>query len=197
MLAADRTLYRFQLHGYWADIGQPKDFLRGTGLYLASLASSTCAKEEDGQHLAKGEGIIGNVLIHSTATVGKDCLIGPNVTIGPYCIVGDGVRIKNSAIMEGVKIDGHCYLEESIVGWQSLLGRWVRHDNRMSLSLKERVTGCSSRALFFRSFQVRLEGLTVVGEDVSISSECFVNQSFILPHKIITTSIMESGKVVM
>lgn len=39
------------------DIGQPKDFLAGTSLYLAS------AQERGNVELAKGEGIISPVLI--------------------------------------------------------------------------------------------------------------------------------------
>lgn len=122
-MAADKVLYRFRLEGYWADIGQPKDFLRGTALFLARLASHP--SEKDTPKLARGEGISGSVLIDSSAKIGKDCLIGPNVTIGTSCTIGDGVRISNSAIMDGVKIGSHSYINGSIVGWQSSLGRWV------------------------------------------------------------------------
>jgi len=31
-------LHSFDLEGYWMDVGQPKDFLTGTCLYLANLA---------------------------------------------------------------------------------------------------------------------------------------------------------------
>lgn len=34
--------------------------------------------------------IVGNVLVHPTATLGTGCRIGPNVTIGPNCVIEDG-----------------------------------------------------------------------------------------------------------
>ncbi|KAL8447742.1 hypothetical protein Emag_004203 [Eimeria magna] len=36
-LAAEGCLFCFHLQGYWADIGQPKDFLEGMSLYLQDL----------------------------------------------------------------------------------------------------------------------------------------------------------------
>ena len=37
-MATDAQLHSFDLEGYWMDVGQPKDFLTGTCLYLANLA---------------------------------------------------------------------------------------------------------------------------------------------------------------
>jgi len=37
-MATDGQLHSFDLEGYWMDVGQPKDFLTGTCLYLANLA---------------------------------------------------------------------------------------------------------------------------------------------------------------
>lgn len=122
-MAAEKLLFRFELNGYWADIGQPKDFLRGTAMFLACLASHPSM--DGNNQLATGEGIVGHVLIHPTATIGKDCLIGPNVTVGSKCQIEDGVRIRDSAIMEGVKVGRHSYISDSIVGWQSSIARWV------------------------------------------------------------------------
>jgi NDP-sugar pyrophosphorylase family protein len=38
VMAKDSQLHSFDLEGYWMDVGQPKDFLTGTCLYLANLA---------------------------------------------------------------------------------------------------------------------------------------------------------------
>jgi mannose-1-phosphate guanylyltransferase len=37
-ICADGQLHSFDLEGYWMDVGQPKDFLAGTCLYLSSLS---------------------------------------------------------------------------------------------------------------------------------------------------------------
>lgn len=36
-MAADGELHSMELEGFWMDVGQPRDFLLGTGLYLNSL----------------------------------------------------------------------------------------------------------------------------------------------------------------
>lgn len=57
------TLYQFLCHGmfagFWMDIGQPKDFITGTGLYLEHLKMSQAEK------LATGDSFVGNVLVVS------------------------------------------------------------------------------------------------------------------------------------
>ena len=37
-IVKDGELHSFDLEGFWMDVGQPKDFLTGTCLYLSSLA---------------------------------------------------------------------------------------------------------------------------------------------------------------
>ena len=45
--------------GFWMDIGQPKDFITGTALYLNFL------RQTNPNSLAHGDGIVGNVLVVS------------------------------------------------------------------------------------------------------------------------------------
>jgi mannose-1-phosphate guanylyltransferase len=94
-MAKDGQLHSMELEGFWMDVGQPKDYLTGTGLYLASLGR----KQSD--LLSKHSSVVGNVIIHPTAKIGEGCKIGPNVIIGPNVVVGDGARITKSVIMEG------------------------------------------------------------------------------------------------
>lgn len=56
-MAAEGQLYAQVLDGFWMDVGQPKDFLIGSNLYLASL------RKQSSGLLAEGDNIIGNVLI--------------------------------------------------------------------------------------------------------------------------------------
>ncbi len=39
-MAADGAVFSKKLEGFWMDIGQPKDFLLGTRLYLSFLEES-------------------------------------------------------------------------------------------------------------------------------------------------------------
>jgi mannose-1-phosphate guanylyltransferase len=99
LMSRDQQLYAFELEGFWMDIGQPKDFLTGMCLYLASLR-----QKSPSQLLQGDQGVIGNVLIDPTAKIGKDCQIGPNVTIGPGVVIEDGVCIKRCTILKGLHL---------------------------------------------------------------------------------------------
>ena len=153
-VAEENKLYAMVLPGYWMDIGQPKDYLTGLQLHLASLEASSS------QELAKGEGFIGNVLVHPSAKIGQGCKIGPNVSIGEGCVVGDGARICNSTIFKGSTIKDHSFVSGSIVGWDSVIGSWSR-----------------------------VENMSVLGEDVQIKDELYANGAVVLPHKEIKASI--------
>eukprot|EP01120_Amphizonella_sp_Union-15-10_P000271 TRINITY_DN102_c0_g1_i1.p1 TRINITY_DN102_c0_g1~~TRINITY_DN102_c0_g1_i1.p1 ORF type:complete len:364 (-),score=46.10 TRINITY_DN102_c0_g1_i1:80-1171(-) len=155
-MAADSQLYCLELKGFWMDVGQPKDFLSGTCLYLNHL------KTIQSEKLASGPGIIGPVLIDPTATIGNDCVIGPFVAIGSNCKIEDGVRLKRTTVLDGASIKRNAYVDNSIVGWNSSVGRWAR-----------------------------LENVTVLGTDVTIADTLFVNGGMILPHKSIKTSVPE------
>merc|ERR1712112_740282 len=112
--------------------------------------------------LATGPGIVGNVIVDPTAKIGENCRIGPNVTIGPGVVVEDGVCIKRTTVLKGARIKKHSWLESCIIGWECTVGRWVR-----------------------------MENVCVLGEDVNVKDEIYLNGGKVLPHKSIATSVTE------
>lgn len=48
------------------------------------------------------------------------------MTLGPDVRIEDGVRIQDTAILSGAIVHSHSWLDGSIVGWNSNVGRWVR-----------------------------------------------------------------------
>lgn len=126
LMVRDRQLHSFDLEGFWMDVGQPKDFLTGTCLYLSSLA-----KKNSKLLTPSSESYVhgGNVLIDPSVKIGKNCRIGPNVTIGPGVVVGDGVRLQRSVILEGCRIKDHAWVKSTIVGWNCTVGKWARLEN--------------------------------------------------------------------
>ncbi|KCV71342.1 mannose-1-phosphate guanylyltransferase [Fonticula alba] len=155
-MASDNQLCCMDLEGYWMDVGQPADYLSGIGLHLAHMRDTEPAS------LATGPHIVGNVLIHPTATVAPDCLLGPNVTVGPNARIESGARIRDSALLDHAHVQAHARVAKSIVGWQSRVGRWAR-----------------------------LDQVTVLGLDVQVSEEVFVNGARVLPHKTISDNVYE------
>ena len=125
-IVKDGQLHSFDLDGFWMDVGQPKDFLSGTCLYLSSLT-----KKKSKMLTSTSESYVhgGNVMIDPSATVGKNCKIGPNVTIGPNVVIGDGVRLQRCVLLQGSKVKEHAWVKSTIVGWNSTVGRWARLEN--------------------------------------------------------------------
>jgi len=156
-MAEEGQLFAMALEGYWMDVGQPKDFLAGMALHLHSLKIKS--PEMLSSH---APGIVSPVLIDPSAVIKEGCVIGPNVTIGPKCVIHPGVRIRDSTVLEGVTIGANSWIKNSIIGWQSTVGKWVR-----------------------------MENISVLGEDVHIGDELYINGGKILPHKSINTSIPE------
>jgi len=116
-------LFCQELEGYWADIGQPKDYLAGQRLHLASL------RQRKPELLSSGPEFIGNVLVDKSASIGSKCRIGPDVVIGPGCVIDDGVRLSKCTLLPGVKVKSHSWISLTIVGWNSTIGEWVRIEN--------------------------------------------------------------------
>jgi mannose-1-phosphate guanylyltransferase len=158
-MCEDGDLYCMELHGFWMDVGQPRDFLTGMCKYLTHLQdiSPDSVKIENENY-----NIIGPVLIDPTAKIGKNCLIGPYVTIGPNCEIGDGVRLKRTTLLSGCTVRKHSWIDSSIIGWDSIIGRWCR-----------------------------VEGVSVLGRSVKIADELYVNGGVILDHKEVKESIPE------
>ncbi|KAK2972309.1 hypothetical protein RJ640_014367 [Escallonia rubra] len=122
-IAAEEKLYAMVLHGFWMDIGQPKDYITGLRFYLDSLRKKCSSK------LAVGSNVIGNVLVDESAVIGDGCLIGPDVAIGPGCVIEAGVRLSRCTVMRGVRVKKHACISSGIVGWHSTVGRWARLEN--------------------------------------------------------------------
>ncbi|CAF1025778.1 unnamed protein product [Adineta ricciae] len=155
-MATDKQLYAFELKGFWMDVGQPKDYLTGIGLYLNHVRRS------QPERLSRENGIVGNVLLDPTAKIGERCRIGPNVVVGPRVIIQDGVCLKNCTILADSLVKSHTWIANCIIGWRCTIGQWVR-----------------------------MENTTVLGLDVSVQDELFINGGVILPHKAITESVTE------
>jgi mannose-1-phosphate guanylyltransferase len=156
-ICKDGGLHSFDLEGFWMDVGQPKDFLSGTCLYLSSLQrKNSSLLTSTSEPYVYG----GNVMIDPSVKIGKNCRIGPNVTIGPNVVIGDGVRLQRCVLLKNSRVKDHAWIKSTIVGWNSTVGKWAR-----------------------------LENVTVLGDDVSIGDEVYVNGGSVLPHKSIKQNV--------
>ena len=72
-MASASQLHAMELPGFWMDVGQPRDFIAGTQMYLDSLA------KKEPHRLAKGPWVAGNVLVDPTARIGQGCKVRKRV----------------------------------------------------------------------------------------------------------------------
>ncbi|XP_027270048.1 mannose-1-phosphate guanyltransferase beta isoform X2 [Cricetulus griseus] len=119
-------------------------------------------RQKHPERLCSGPGIVGNVLVDPSARIGQNCSIGPNVSLGPGVVVEDGVCVRRCTVLRDAHIRSHSWLESCIVGWRCRVGQWVR-----------------------------MENVTVLGEDVIVSDELYLNGASVLPHKSIGESVPE------
>jgi len=136
--------------------------------YLAGVCKFLTSVQQKTPHqLSTGSHIRGPVMIDPTAKIGEGCVIGPYVTIGPNVVVENGVRLRKATILSGASIASNSWIDSSIVGWECTIGKWVR-----------------------------MEGVSVLGRDVSVGDELYLNGAIVLDHKGISESIPEP-KIVM
>jgi len=118
----------------WLDIGRPWDLLDANMRVLKSIKPSILGRVEKGAHI-KGPVFVGrNTIIRSgayiegPAFIGDGSDIGPNCYIRPYTSIGRNVRIgnaceiKNSILMDGVRVGHLSYVGDSIIGEGCNLG---------------------------------------------------------------------------
>uniref|UniRef100_A0AC35F077 Mannose-1-phosphate guanylyltransferase n=1 Tax=Panagrolaimus sp. PS1159 TaxID=55785 RepID=A0AC35F077_9BILA len=152
------NLYAFVLKGYWMDVGQPIDFLKGTQLYLDNQTTTTTPSTSN---------LIPPVLIHESVKIPSKAVIGPHVVIAENVIIEEGVRIKNSTILPNTILKQHCFINTSIIGRKCIIGQWVR-----------------------------IENTSVIGDEVKVNDEIYLNGARVCHNKTITENVLEP-KVVM
>ncbi|ETO04961.1 hypothetical protein RFI_32435 [Reticulomyxa filosa] len=132
-------------------------------MYLEEIA-----KMKDSRLCPSKQGIIGHVIIDSSAKFSPTAVIGPDVVIGPNVTIGANVRIKNSTILANTSILDGAYIDGSIVGWKSRIGRWAR-----------------------------LQALCILGEDVSVKDEVCLFGTTVCPHKDVKENHLKEGDVLL
>jgi len=119
-------------------------------------------RQKSPQVLYQGHGVVGNVLVDPSAKIGANCRIGPNVVIGPDVVIEEGACIKRTTLLKGSTVKSHAWVSSCIIGWNSCVGQWAR-----------------------------LENNAVLGEDVIVKEEIYINGGRVLPHKAIGESIRD------
>ena len=93
-------------------------------------------------------------MVHETAVIDPTASVGPNVVVGAGCKIGAGAKVSNTTLLAGSAVGDHSYVDGSIIGWKSTIGKWCR-----------------------------LTSLSVIAEDVQVKDTSYLNGTKVLPHK--------------
>lgn len=117
------------------------------------------------------------------------------MVIGPGVEIEDGVRLQRCTIMSKAKIKSNSWINSAIIGWDCIVGSWVGAEGRSGrryyyfLDCQKLCSSTTTTTLLHNTHQVRMEGVSVLGEDVKVKDELYLNGGRILPHKSISDSV--------
>uniref|UniRef100_A0A8C1CLB4 GDP-mannose pyrophosphorylase Ab n=1 Tax=Cyprinus carpio carpio TaxID=630221 RepID=A0A8C1CLB4_CYPCA len=123
-LAGQKKLFVYKTQHFWSQIKSAGSAIYASRLYLKQYHQThpeRLATNQDGTPK-----IIGDVYIHPTANIDPSAVLGPNVSVGKGVTIGGGVRVRESIILHGAMLQDHCCVLNSIVGWDSTVGKWAR-----------------------------------------------------------------------
>lgn len=124
-------------------------------------------------HLKSTGGVSPQAAIHSTAKIGKNCVIGPfavieeNVTVGDDCEIG-----AHSVIKAGVEIGNECRIESNVVISHSLIGQRVLVKPGARIGQK----GFGFHMDESGHFNIPQLGRVMVGNDVEIGANTTIDR---------------------
>ncbi|MCL7414599.1 MAG: sugar phosphate nucleotidyltransferase [ANME-2 cluster archaeon] len=135
MIDAGKNISFVHSESTWIDAVHSWDLLRSNAYLLERCEKSVMDGTIEEGAVVKGNVIIGtNTIIRSGSyvigpvVIGKNCEIGPNAVILPSTTIGNNstvessVQIKNSIIMNDVRIGPFSYISNSIIGANNTIG---------------------------------------------------------------------------
>ncbi|XP_030342801.1 mannose-1-phosphate guanyltransferase alpha isoform X1 [Strigops habroptila] len=184
-LAGSNKLYVYKTDGFWSQIKSAGSAIYASRLYLNQYSKSH--PERLAQNKPGGPIIRGNVYIHPTASIDSTAVLGPNVSIGEGVTVGAGVRVRESIVLHGASLHDHTCVLNTIVGWDSTIGRWARVEGTPSDPNPNDPYAKIDSETLFRDGRLT-PSITILGCSVTIPAEVVILNSIVLPHKELSRS---------
>ncbi|ELA41873.1 uncharacterized protein VICG_01057 [Vittaforma corneae ATCC 50505] len=120
-LAEAGVLHAFKFEGYWMDIGQPVDYLKGQQLAIENMETDDMLLNEIGA-TPVSQGAQYEPSEKPNGNVNKGYIDRKNnVVIGRNVKIGSNVNLKDCTLFENTVVENNVTVENSIVGWGSRL----------------------------------------------------------------------------
>lgn len=133
---------------WWLDAVYAWDLLRLNSVTLGKIERKVASGAvEDGAHIKGNVSIGKNTIIRSgcyivgPVMIGDNCDIGPNAVILPSTSIGNNVsvgaftNIRNSIIMNDVRIGSHGYVSDSVIGSNCHIGPYFITETETNLNI--------------------------------------------------------------
>ncbi|KAG9277646.1 mannose-1-phosphate guanyltransferase alpha-B [Astyanax mexicanus] len=185
-LAAQKQLYVYKTQHFWSQIKSAGSAIYASRLYLNRYHQTHPERLATNQE-EEGPKIIGDVYIHPTANIDSTAVLGPNVSIGTGVTIGAGVRVRECIVLHGATLQDHCCVLNSIVGWESTIGKWARVEGTPSDPNPNDPYAKIDSETLFRDGGLT-PSITILGCNVNIPSEVIIRNSIVLPHKDLNRS---------
>jgi len=126
---------------HWVDVSYPWDLLAANEFLIDKISPVNKGELEENVWIkgkvSIGEGAVikSGSYIEGPAVIGENCVIGPNsyiranTSIGANCHIGNAVEIKNSILMDKVKIPHQNYVGDSVIASRCNLGAGTKIAN--------------------------------------------------------------------
>ena len=169
-LADSNQFYVLETKDFWRQIKTAGSAVPANALYLQK------AFQSGSKELATpSANILPPVFIHPTAEVDPTAKLGPHVSVGPRSIIGAGVRIKESIVLEDVEIKHDACVLYSIIARGSRVGAWARVEGTP--------TPVGSHSTSIVKNGVKVQSITILGNDCGVADEVRVQNCVCLPNK--------------
>ena len=183
LIKTGRPVYGYTLKGSWYDVGSPKRYLEAMQDMLngrfSSLTDFGGRISEEAKIWVQGESSESQKRkqeIIRKIKQGKIEIEGA-VLIGRHCEISDGVRLVNSCIDNYTKIGKDAVIENS-----AILDRVIIEEKA---EIKDSIVGRHVTVLSSPRKQTKIDGVSVIADDVTISEGCKLTATKIYPHQYV------------
>lgn len=173
-LVGKKMIYTFETSDFWEQIKIPGMSLRCSSLYLEQYHMKTPELLSTANPIMTVN-IIGDVYIHPSSKIHPTAKIGPNVSISANARIGPGVRLRDCIILDDVEVQENAIVMHAIIGWKASIGKWARVQGERNYGAKN--------------------GISILGEAVTVEDEVVVLSSTVLPHKSLNQSVQ--GEIIL
>ncbi|KFZ67231.1 Mannose-1-phosphate guanyltransferase alpha-A, partial [Podiceps cristatus] len=191
-LAGSGKLYVYKTDGFWSQIKSAGSAIYASRLYLNQYSKShpeRLAQNKPGGPIIRGlcSGVLRAPLFLTSSSPSLSSQLGPNVSIGEGVTVGAGVRVRESIVLHGASLHDHTCVLNTIVGWDSTIGRWARVEGTPSDPNPNDPYAKIDSETLFRDGRLT-PSITILGCSVTIPAEVVILNSIVLPHKELSRS---------